>query len=99
MNECSAYPRVHGGRLGLDVHKDTIAVAVALPGREEPVYRGEIKNQRKSLLRLIRVLSPNGELVWERGHPACSGRILRLPAHHDPCAPPARESDSMARRR
>ena len=26
MNECSAY-------VGLDVHKDTIAVAVALPGR------------------------------------------------------------------
>ena len=32
MNECSAY-------VGLDVHKDTIAVAVALPGRDEPVYR------------------------------------------------------------
>ena len=42
MTECSAY-------VGLDVHKDTIAVAVALPGREELVYRGEIKNQRKSL--------------------------------------------------
>ena len=36
MNESSAY-------VGLDVHKDTIAVAVALPGREEPVYRGEIQ--------------------------------------------------------
>ena len=34
MTEFSAY-------VGLDVHKDTIAVAVALPGREEPVYRGE----------------------------------------------------------
>ena len=33
MNECRAY-------VGLDVHKDTIAVAVALPGREEPLYRG-----------------------------------------------------------
>ena len=47
MNECSAYPRMHGGRLGLDVHKDTIAVAVALPargagvpGRQEPVDGG-----------------------------------------------------------
>ena len=29
MNECSAY-------VGLDVHKDTIVVAVAMPGREEP---------------------------------------------------------------
>ena len=53
MNESSAY-------IGLDVHKDTVAVAVALPGREEPVYRGEIKNQRKSLHRLIRSLSPDG---------------------------------------
>ena len=56
MTEFSAY-------VGLDVHKDTIAVAVALPGREEPVYRGEIKNQRKSLHRLIRSLSPHGEVV------------------------------------
>ena len=56
MNEYSAY-------VGLDVHKDTIAVAVALPGRDEPVYRGEMKNQRKSLLRLIRSLSPHGEVV------------------------------------
>ncbi len=56
MNKCSAY-------VGLDVHKDTIAVAVALPGREAPVYRGEIKNQRKSLLRLIRSLSPHAEVL------------------------------------
>ena len=56
MTEFSAY-------VGLDVHKDTIAVAVALPGRGEPVYRGEMKNQRKSLLRLIRSLSPHGEVV------------------------------------
>ena len=38
-------------------------MAVALPGREEPVYRGEIKNQRKSLVRLIRSLSPHGEVL------------------------------------
>ena len=56
MNKCSAY-------VGLDVHKDTIAVAVALPRREAPVYRGEIKNQRKSLLRLIRSLSPHAEVL------------------------------------
>ena len=56
MNECSAY-------VGLDVHKDTIPVAVAMPGREDPVYRGEINNQRKSLLRLLRSLSPHGEVL------------------------------------
>ena len=70
MTECSAY-------VGLDVHKDTIAVAVAVPGREEPVYRGEIKNQRKSLHRLIRSLSPHGEVLgfcYEAGT-GCIGRL------------------------
>ena len=51
MTECRAY-------VGLDVHKNTIAVAVA-----EPVYYGEVKNQRNSLLRLIRSLSPHGEVL------------------------------------
>ena len=57
MKECSAC-------VGLDVHKDTSAVAAGLPGREEPAYRGEIKNQRKSLLRLIRTrtLRSGGEV-------------------------------------
>ena len=49
--------------VGLDVHRDTIAVAVALPGREEPVCRGEIKNQRRSVLRLVRSVSTDGEPV------------------------------------
>ena len=49
--------------VGLDVHKETIAVAVALPGREEPVYRGEIRNQRSSLRRLVRNLSSRGEVL------------------------------------
>ena len=67
MDEYSAY-------VGLDVHKDTIAVAVA--GREEPVYRGEVRHQRQLLRRLIGKLSPDGEVlsfllrgwpVWLRG--------------------------------
>ena len=72
MNECSAC-------VGLDLHKDTIAVAVALPGREGPVYRGEIKNRRKSLHRLIRSLSPHGEVLsfcYEAG-PCGTGYIGR----------------------
>ena len=56
MSDYSAY-------VGLDIHKDAIAVAVALPGRKEPTYRGEIKNERKSLLRLVASLSPDGEVV------------------------------------
>ena len=49
--------------VGLDVHKETIAVAIALPGREEPMYRGEIANKRSSLRRLVRNLSPYGEVL------------------------------------
>ena len=56
MSEYSAY-------VGLDVHKDTIAVAVALPGRDEPVYRGEIAHRRGSLRRLMSRLSPHGEVL------------------------------------
>ena len=56
MDEYSAY-------VGLDVHKDTIAVAVALPGRGEAVYRGEIAHRRGSLRRLMGRLSPHGEVL------------------------------------
>ncbi len=56
MVEYSAY-------VGLDVHKETIAVAVAVPGREDPVFRGEIRNRRSSLRRLVGRLSPDGEVL------------------------------------
>jgi len=56
VKEYSAY-------VGLDVHKDTIAVAVALPGRGEAVYRGEIAHRRGSLRRLMSRLSPQGEVL------------------------------------
>ena len=47
----------YGAYVGLDVHKDTIAVAVALPGRAEPVYRGEIAHQRKAVTQWLERLS------------------------------------------
>ncbi len=56
MNEYSAY-------VGLDVHKDTISVAIAFPGREQPVFRGVIGNRHSSLRRLIRNLTPRGEVL------------------------------------
>ena len=43
----------HAGYVGLDVHKETIAVAVALKGRNQPRYLGEISNTRKELSKLI----------------------------------------------
>lgn len=43
--------------IGLDVHKETIAVALALPGRDEPQYRGEIKHEPKALKRWLERLN------------------------------------------
>jgi transposase len=47
----------HAAYVGLDVHKETIAVAVAEPGRAEPIYRGEIANRPKSVAKLLVKLS------------------------------------------
>ena len=43
--------------MGLDVHKKTIAVALAEPGRQEPRSKGEIANRPKSIQKLARRLS------------------------------------------
>ncbi len=56
MNEFSVY-------VGLDVHKDSIAVAVAAVGRSKPTYWGEIPNTPEAVRRLMKKLSPDGELI------------------------------------
>ena len=56
MEECSGY-------VGLDVHKETIAVAVAYSGRSKPESLGVIANTKKSILKLVHRLSPGGEAV------------------------------------
>lgn len=43
--------------IGLDVHKDSIAVAVAWDGRSEPESRGEVANTPKTIGKLIHRLS------------------------------------------
>ena len=47
----------------MDVHKDTIAVAVGYPGRSKPKSVGIIANTKKSVLRLMHKLSPDGEVL------------------------------------
>jgi transposase len=49
--------------VGLDVHKATIAVAVARGGRGEPDYHGEIENSSAAVSKLLKRLSPNGEVL------------------------------------
>ncbi|MGB8717393.1 MAG: IS110 family transposase [Rhodanobacteraceae bacterium] len=63
---------VYGAYVGLDVHKETIAIAVAECGRAQPEYRGEIKNTPKAIAKLIDRLSAKygGEqllFVYEAG--------------------------------
>ncbi|MEL7983241.1 transposase [Vreelandella titanicae] len=50
-------PTVHTAYVGLDVHKETIAVAIAEPGRQAPAYEGEIPNTPKRVERKLQQLS------------------------------------------
>jgi transposase len=47
----------YGAFIGLDVHKETIAVALALPGWGEPQYRGEIAHEPKAVRKWLDRLS------------------------------------------
>lgn len=49
--------------VGLDVHKKSIAVAVARAGRGEPEYHGEIENSSAAVRKLVERLSPDGEVL------------------------------------
>ncbi len=49
--------------IGLDTHKDTIAVAIAKAGRSKPVYYGEIPNTAEAIRKLVKGLSPGGEVL------------------------------------
>ena len=93
MVEYSAY-------VGLDVHKETIAVAVAAPGREDPVFRGVIRNQRSSLRRLVGRLSPDGGVLsfaYEAG--PCGHGVYRelVATGHDCMVPPPPERSQSLR--
>ena len=49
----STQPRLYAGYVGLDVHKDTIAVALAYAGREAPESWGTIPNTKKAISKLV----------------------------------------------
>ncbi len=49
--------------VGLDTHKDTIAVAIADAAGGQPRFYGEIANTETAVSKLIEGVSPNGEVV------------------------------------
>jgi len=49
--------------VGMDVHKETIAVAIAKEGRGDPAYYGEIPNTSEAIRKLVRKVASNGEKV------------------------------------
>ena len=49
--------------VGMDVHKETIAVAVAKEGRVDPAYYGEIPNTSEAIRKLVKKMTSNGENV------------------------------------
>ena len=56
MEKCSKY-------VGLDTHKDTIAVAVSDAGGGKARYYGEIPNTPQAIAKLVKALAPKGEAV------------------------------------
>lgn len=50
-------PHTYPAYIGLDVHKETIAVAVARSGREVAESRGEIANKPKAIAKLVKRLN------------------------------------------
>ena len=63
--ECRESEVAYAAHVGLDVHKDTIAVAVAPAGRGAPEYRGEIANRPGAIRELAEELAAarGGELI------------------------------------
>lgn len=62
-------PTIQSAYVGLDVHKETIAIAVAEPGRQEPVYEGEIANMPKRKIQQLSERFGGGllQFVYEAG--------------------------------
>ncbi len=89
--------------IGLDTHKVSIAAAIAPEGRSKPVYYGEIPSTPDAVSKLVKRLSPEGEVLafcYEAG-PCGYGlyrQITQLGHHCDVVAPsliPTRPGDRV----
>ncbi len=65
--------------IGMDVHKDTISVAIAQAGQEEPRFYGRIPNSPPAIGKLLKKVCPGGEAMlfcYEAG--PCGYEVYRL---------------------
>ena len=65
--------------IGMDVHKDTISVAIAQEGQEEPRFYGRIPNSPPAIGKLIKKVCPGGEAMlfcYEAG--PCGYEVYRF---------------------
>ena len=96
MKEFSKY-------VGLDVHKDTIAVSIADAGRSKARYYGTIKNTGAAVSALFKKINPDGEVLqfcYEAGpcgyglyrQATASGHVCQVVA---PTLIPQRASDKV----
>ncbi len=71
---CERVDEYYSLYVGLDVHKDSIAIGVAWPGRGEAEYRGEIANKPKTVAKLVQRLSEE-----------CGGGVVLFCYEAGPC--------------
>ncbi len=65
--------------VGLDVHKETISISVCEPGREASQFRGTIRHDAPTLLKVLRKLgAPATQLVAYEAGPTGYGLYRRL---------------------
>lgn len=65
--------------IGMDVHKDTISVAIAQAGQEEPRFYGRIPNSPPAIGKLLKKVCPGGEAMlfcYEAG--PCGYEVYRF---------------------
>ncbi len=74
----------YSGYVGLDVHKDTIAVAVAYPGRSKPETLGVIANTKKSILNLVHQFIDSRLTVRRLGCGFMNVRLMWTSKRRDP---------------
>jgi transposase len=56
IKQCSYY-------IGLNVHKDAIAISIVSADGSQPRYYGEITNASKAIVKLVKKLNPDGEVL------------------------------------